>query len=84
MCSASPGSGYQQRLRRRGHPAHRRADRLPYPVPSTGSTTNYFGFRPLGSVAGTVYNDVNQNLTNDDGSPLSGWTVTLYGGAQPV
>ena len=27
---------------------------------------------------------MNQDQTNNDNSPLSGWTVTLYGGAQPV
>ena len=50
----------------------------------SGQSNQDFGFEPLGSVAGTVYNDVNQNLANDDGSALSGWTVTLYGGGQPA
>ena len=84
-CAPRRPAGYQQSAPTSGAatcPAGGR--RLPHPVPSTGSTTNYFGFRPLGSVAGTVFNDVNQNLANDDSSPLGGWTVTLYGGAQPV
>jgi hypothetical protein len=50
----------------------------------SGQAKQDFGFEPLGSVAGTVYNDVNQNRANDDGSPLPGWTITLYGGAKPV
>ena len=50
----------------------------------SGQSNQDFGFEPLGSVAGTVYNDVDQNQQNNDGSPLSGWTVTLYGGAQPT
>lgn len=39
-----------------------------------------FGFEPLGSVAGTVYHDLNQDGKNDDTSPQSGWTVSLYQG----
>ena len=84
VCSASPGSGFAQSAPASGAACPAGLTGYSYPVPSTGSTTNYFGFRPLGSVAGTVYNDANQNLTNDDGSPLSGWTVTLYGGPQPL
>ena len=82
VCSASPGSGYQQSAPTSG--ASCPGGLTGYTV-TGGSTTNYFGFRPLGSVAGTVYNDANQDQTNDTGdSPLSGWTVTLYGGAQPL
>jgi hypothetical protein len=83
VCSASP-AGYQQTAPTTGAACTGGLKGYTYPVPSTGSTANNFGFRPLGSVAGTVFNDVNQNLANDDGSPLSGWTVTLYGGAQPL
>ena len=50
----------------------------------SGQSNQDFGFEPLGSVAGTVYNDVDQNRVNDDGAALQGWTVTLYGGAKPV
>ena len=84
VCSALP-SGYQQSAPTSGASCSTgAATGYLRDTPSNGSTNNNFGFRPLGSVAGTVYNDANQNLTNDDGSPLSGWTVTLYGGAQPV
>jgi hypothetical protein len=82
VCSASPGSGYQQTAPTAGTSCS--GGLTGYTV-TGGSTANYFGFRPLGSVAGTVYNDANQDQTNDTGdSPLSGWTVTLYGGAQPL
>ena len=38
----------------------------------------------VGSVAGTVYNDANQNATNDAGDAgLQGWTVRLYKGVTP-
>jgi hypothetical protein len=84
VCSASPGSGYQQTTPAAGSPCAGGLNGYIITGGSGGSTTNYFGFQPMGSVAGTVYNDVNQNQANDDGSPLSGWTVTLYGGAQPV
>ena len=85
VCSTLP-TGYQQSAPTSGGATCTTGATGGYlhPVPSTGSTNNNFGFRPLGSVAGTVFNDVNQNLANDDGSPLGGWTVTLYGGAQPV
>lgn len=37
----------------------------------------------LSSVAGTVYQDTNQNGANDDGSPQANWTVDLYSGVTP-
>jgi hypothetical protein len=43
-----------------------------------------FCFDVRGSVSGTVYEDVNQNATNDDASPQSGWTVHLYKGTTLV
>jgi hypothetical protein len=43
-----------------------------------------FGFQPLGSVAGTVYHDLNQDGVNNDTSPQSGWTVSLYQGSTLV
>lgn len=33
--------------------------------------------RQLGTLAGTVYDDLNANGINDDASPLGGWTVSL-------
>jgi hypothetical protein len=82
VCSASPGSAYQQSAPASG--AACPGGLTGYKI-TGGSTTNYFGFQALGSVAGTIYNDANQDQMNDTGdSPLSGWTVTLYGGAQPM
>jgi len=43
-----------------------------------------FCFDTLGSVSGTVYQDLNQNGTNDDSSPQSGWGLKLYQGATLV
>jgi SdrD B-like domain len=43
-----------------------------------------FCFDVRGSVSGTVYRDLNQNGTNDDTSPQSGWTVNLYQGSTLV
>jgi len=43
-----------------------------------------FCFDVLGSVSGTVYQDRNQNGTNDDSSPQAGWTVKLYQAATLV
>jgi SdrD B-like protein len=43
-----------------------------------------FCFDVAGSVSGTVYQDVNQNAKNDDGSPQAGWTVHLYQGTNLV
>ena len=37
----------------------------------------------LSYVRGTVYQDVNQNGTNDDSSPRVNWTVDLYSGVTP-
>lgn len=51
---------------------------------SNGTPTQLYGisqmaicYQPTGSVSGTVYQDLNQNGTNDDSSPQSGWTVNL-------
>jgi len=39
----------------------------------------------LGSVSGSIYQDQNQNTTNDTGdTPLSGWSVRLYKLSNPV
>jgi hypothetical protein len=38
---------------------------------------------PLSYIQGTVYQDTNQNGTNDDSSPRQGWTVNLYSGVSP-
>jgi hypothetical protein len=84
VCSASPGAGYLQSSPASGASCPGGLHGYAITGGSGGSTTNYFGFQPTGSVAGTVYDDKNQNQANDDDSPLSGWTVTLYGGAQPV
>jgi len=43
-----------------------------------------FCFDVVGSVSGTVYQDLNQNGNNDDSSPQAGWTVHLYKGATLV
>jgi hypothetical protein len=43
-----------------------------------------FCFNALGSVSGTVYQDLNRNGENDDNSTQSGWTVDLYKGATLV
>lgn len=37
-------------------------------------------YASLSYIQGTVYQDVNQNGTNDDNSPRAGWTVDLYAG----
>ena len=89
VCIAAPtadANGYLGTLPTSG-PACSAPASVGYSIPklgSSGQTGQDFGFEPLGSVAGTVYNDKNQNQANDDGLPLAGWTVTLYGGAQPV
>ena len=43
-----------------------------------------FCFNGVGSISGTVYQDLNQNGGNDDSSPQSGWTVKLYRGSSLV
>ena len=54
------------------------ADGTPTTLYSISNLTFCFDVR--GSVSGTVYQDLNQNGTNDDSSPQSGWTVNLYQG----
>ena len=90
VCIAAPNAdanGYLQTLPTSG-PACTAPASVGYAIAklaASGQTKQDFGFEPLGSVAGTLFNDVNQDQSNDAGdSPLSGWTVTLYGGAQPV
>ena len=89
VCIAAPtadANGYLETTPTSG-PACAAPASLGYAIAKLGSggqSNQDFGFEPLGSVAGTVYNDVDQNQANDDGSPLAGWTVTLYGGAQPT
>lgn len=47
---------------------------------SNGSGLN-FGFQPLGSVSGTVYDDLNVNGTDDAGDTgQAGWTINVYHG----
>jgi hypothetical protein len=83
VCSALP-SGYQQSAPTSGASCSTgAATGYLRDTPSNGSTNNNFGFRPLGSVSGTVYKDVDHDPATNDGSPLQGWTVTLYGGAHP-
>ena len=89
VCIAAPtadANGYLQTVPASG-PACAAPASLGYTIAKlavSGQSKQDFGFEPLGSVAGTVYNDVNQNQANDDNSLLSGWTITLYGGSKPV
>ena len=56
-----------------------------FTLPTSGKTGADFGHQPLGSVSGTVYQDVNQNGANDNGEPaLSNWTINLYNGSSLV
>jgi hypothetical protein len=55
-----------------------------------GNTPSFYGisllnicYTTLSYIQGTVYQDVNQNGANDDGSLQSGWTVDLYAGVTP-
>ena len=58
------------------------ADGTPTSLYSISNMTFCFDLR--GSVTGTVYRDLNQNGTNDDSSPQSGWTLKLYQGSTVV
>ena len=58
-------------------------------LPANGASGKNFGFQPLGTVGGTVYQDINGPKDGGpDGhfeaaldTPLSGWTVKLYDGS---
>ena len=53
-----------------------------FTLAAAGDTTSLFGFQPIGSIAGMLYNDVNQNGTYDSGDTTQpGWTVDLYAGS---
>ena len=40
-------------------------------------------YETLSYIQGTIYQDANQNGTNDDNSPRAGWSVDLYSGVTP-
>lgn len=52
---------------------------------SAGQTGVNFGFEPLGSISGTVYQDNDQNGALGAGdAPQGGWTITLHGAPQTM
>ena len=61
VCSASPGAGYQQTAPTPGKPCPGGLAGYTYPVPSTGLTTNYFGFQSNSTISGRVYDDADQS-----------------------
>lgn len=63
-----------------GH-AGQSANGYSFTLASTGKTAD-FGHQQLGSVSGTIYQDVNQDGTENTGDTvLGGWTVNLYKGS---
>jgi hypothetical protein len=94
VCIASPGTSYSQTVPSTGVSCTTQGTRG-YSISSLsagGSSSNDFGFEPLGSLSGIVYQDVNgPKLGGADGAyesgtdtPLGNWTVKLYTGGNLV
>ena len=84
VCIGSPGANYQQSLPTLGYSCPGTV--TGYSISNLGSggkSDASFGFQPLGSISGAVFDDLNQDGLNNDSSP-QGWTITLYGGASPA
>jgi hypothetical protein len=77
VCSASPGSGYQQTAPTTG--ASCPGGLTGYSI-TGGSTTNYFGFQSNSTISGRVYVDTNQSGSFDTGDVAQSWAVNLYEG----
>jgi SdrD B-like domain len=83
VCISTPSGGtYKQTAPGAGVscPSGQAANGFSFTLAAAGQTGQNFGFQPVGSISGMVYNDVNQNGSFEPATDAtqSGWTVNLY------
>ena len=87
VCASSPTPGtYKQTLPSLGancNASGQAGNGYAFTLGPSGIANQDFGFQPLGSISGVVYEDANVNGTYESGTDTaqSGWMVNLYDGS---